>query len=148
MSSSYYIVRCIYYVVVHYFLLDFLILCWSKLFILSIFMCYRNVCKYVINSLPTNVLIHKMQGFVNWFYTPIIGQFGFMEYTSFKYFPIIMKGRQLIYFYFKNKCYKYLLVVNLSECKDYINICICNKWTSRSPSLTEWQANYILTNNE
>ena len=75
-----------------------------------------------INSLPTNVVIHKEQGFVNWFHTSIIGQFRFVEHTSFKYFPIIMKGRQLIYFYFKYKCYKYLLVVNLSEYQNYIFI--------------------------
>ena len=86
-------------------------------------LCIIEIYVYMfINSLPTNVVIHKVQGFINWFYTLIIGQFGFVEYTSFKYFPIIMKGMQLIYFYFKYKCYMYLLVVNLSEYQNYIFI--------------------------
>ena len=147
-SSSYYIVRCIYYAVVHNFLLDCLILCWSKLFILSckkyiifvkmiggdllVCMYYRNVCKYVINFLSTNVMIHKVQDFVNWFYTSMIGQFDFVQYTNFKYFHIITKGSQLIYWYLKYENYKCLLAVNLSEYQNYIfiNICICNIWTS------------------
>ena len=130
----------IYYVVVHYFFLDCLILCWSKLpvFILRckkyiifgkifwrgllVFMHYRDVYKYIINSLPTNVMIYKAQGFVNWFYISMIGQFGFVEYTSFKYFPIITKVSQLIYWYFKYEYYKCLLVVSLSEYEDYIKI--------------------------
>ena len=114
-----------------------------------VFIYYRNVCKYVINSLSTNVMIHKVQGFVNWFYISMIGQFDFVEYISFKYFHIITKGDQLIHWYLKYENYKCLLVVNLSEYEDYINICICNiLWTSWSPSLVRWQDNYILTNNE
>ena len=138
-SLSHYILRCIYHVVVYYFLLDCQLLCWSKLFILRckkyiIFVRFGGgvnwyVCiieMYVnmfINSLPTNVMICKVQGFVNWFYTSMIGQFGFVEYTSFKYFLIITKGSQLIYWYLKYEYYKCLLVVNLSEYQDYINIC-------------------------
>ena len=81
---------------------------------------YENM---IINSLSTNVMIHKVQGFVNWFYTSMIGQFGFVEYTSFKYVSISTKGSQLIYWYLKYKYYKFLLVVNLSGYQDYINIC-------------------------
>ena len=47
-----------------------------------------------------------VQGFVNWFCTSMIDQFGFVEYTRFKYFLIITKGSQLINWYFKNEHYE------------------------------------------
>ena len=96
------------HVVVHYFLLDCLILCWSKLFILRckkyiilvkifgggllVFIYYRNVCKYVINSLSTNVMIHKVQGFINWFETYMIDQFGLLSTLVSNTFPSLQKG--------------------------------------------------------
>ena len=45
----------------------------------------------------------------------MIGQLGFVEYTSFKYFPIITKETQLIYEYLKYDHYECLLVVNSSK---------------------------------
>ncbi len=45
----------------------------------------------------------------------MLGQLGFLEYTSFKYFPIITKESQLIYWYLKYDHYKHLVVVNSSK---------------------------------
>ena len=58
---------------------------------------YKHIYKDCL--LATNVMIHKVQGFINWFYTSTTDQIGFMEYTSFKYFPIITKGSQMIDWY-------------------------------------------------
>ena len=128
-SSSHYIIRCIiyYYVAFHYFLLQCLVSCWSKLFTLKckkyiifeifslnslVFLYYINIYKHVyeVCSLVTNVMSHKVQGFVNWFCTSTTGQIGFVEYTSFKYFPIIIKGSQMIDWYLQYEHYEYVLL--------------------------------------
>ena len=120
-SSSHYIARCIiyYYVALHYFLLQCLVSCCSKLFTLKckkyiifeifalnllVFLYYINIYKHIyeVCSLVTNVMSHKVQDFVNWFCTSTTGQIGFVEYTSFKYFPIIIKGIQMIGIYNMN----------------------------------------------
>ena len=63
-----------------------------------LFLYYMNVYKHVYELFPlaTNMIIHKVQGFVNWFCSSIPGQIGFVDYTGFKYFPIITKWSQLI----------------------------------------------------
>ena len=87
-----------------------------------VFLYYINVYKYVyeVCSLVTNVMIHKVQGFVNWFCTSTIDQIGVMEYTSFKYFPIMKKGSQMIDWHLKYKHEKCLLNVNSSKYQDWI----------------------------
>ena len=115
MSSSHDIVRSIiyYYVALHYFLLQCLVLCWSKLFTLKckkyiifeffalnllVFLYYISIYKHIyeVYSQVTNKMSHKVQGFINWFCASTTDQIGFVEYTSFKYFPIIIKGSQMI----------------------------------------------------
>ena len=55
-------------------------------------MYYRNVCKYVY-QFPSNKCDDPqgVQGFVNWFYTTMIGQFGFVEYTGLNTFSSLQK---------------------------------------------------------
>ena len=62
-------------------------------FVLLIHWCFCIISMYIneVCSLVINVMIHKIQDFVNWFCTSTTGPIGIVEYTSFKYFPIIIK---------------------------------------------------------
>ena len=86
-------------------------------------MYYRNVCKYVY-QFPSNKC-DDPQGarFCKLVLYNHDRSIWFCGIHWFKYFLIITKGSQLIYWYLKYEYYKCLLVVNLSEYQDYINIC-------------------------
>ena len=92
---------------------------------------------YIVCSLATNMIIHKVHDFVNWFYTSMIGQFGFVEYTSFKYFPIIKKGSNWS-FVIKNENDEHMLVANSCKYQDLICMQHMCQLITQSDGMTRW----------